>query len=619
MKNIVKIWFFSLFLLWFGVITPYTYADSGDNAGAETWGIATWWTIGETWWAVATYTVAFVTNGWWTVDFQTVTGWEKLDTSVISISKEWNTFLGRYTESNFVNLFDIENDVVTSDLTLYAKWREHKILVRYHPNWWLYAESNKKPADPLPYKGNWYKELLYYWTNRSRGSHAPNYAWKKANWNLAKRWYAAHDWWLIWSTWADAIKLPASKPFKYNRYVADLAWMLNEFKAWDIELDLYADWTPLKYTLTYTGLEDCIFKNGENPATYTIESGDIILNNPSKTWYTFLWRSGTDIEWLSTWVVITWGSIWNRNFEAVWQINLYTITYDIDWSNKIIVTWDYNTGVAQPQEPHRNWYKFLWWDTEIPEKMPAENIVIIAKWERLGSSWYGSRWHSISKNDSDDWKDKINEDKKSSDNSKSEDDSKSDDTWNQGKNSGSGNGENSEESDWKIDMDDLMNVYIWARDNWITTWGTLEAALPDGYIERWEMAKLVVNFVNDVLWREVPKNIPSKCSRWDKETEWESAEEKKYAEQSCALWLMWIYMQNFKPNKLLDRAEFGTIVSRLLRWDKYNKPNATSINKYYTEHLDEVKKENLITKIDNPEAIKELRKWIWTVLKKIKK
>ncbi len=69
----------------------------------------------------------------------------------------------------------------------------------------------------------------------------------------------------------------------------------------------------------------------------------------------------------------------------------------------------------------------------------------------------------------------------------------------------------------------------------------------------------------------------------------------------------------------MDRAEFGTIVSRLLRWDKYNKPNATSINKYYTEHLDEVKKENLITKIDNPEAIKELRKWIWTVLKKIKK
>ena len=278
------------------------------------------------------------------------------------------------------------------------------------------------------------------------------------------------------------------------------------------------------------------------------------------------------------------------------------------------MTWDYNTGVVQPQEPQRNWYKFLWWNTEIPEKMPAENIVITAKWEKL---WYSGAWRrssSTEKDDTkDDWKDKTDENKKSDDNSKS------DGTESQDKNSSSWTGNNSEQSDWKIDMDDLMNVYIWARDNWITTWETLEAALPDGYIERWEMAKLVVNFMNDVLWREVPKNIPSKCSRWDKETEWESAEEKKYAEQSCALWLMWIYMQNFKPNKLLDRAEFGTIVSRILWWEKFNVPNATTENKYYVKHLNEVKKENLITQIENPETIKELRKWIWIVLKKIKK
>lgn len=168
-------------------------------------------------------------------------------------------------------------------------------------------------------------------------------------------------------------------------------------------------------------------------------------------------------------------------------------------------------------------------------------------------------------------------------------------------------------------MDDLMNVYLWARDNWITTWETLEAALPDGYIERWEMAKLVVDFVENVLWREAPSEIPSQCSRWDKETEWKSAEVKIYAEQSCALWLMWIYMKNFKPKKLLDRAEFGTIVSRILWWEKYNVPDATNEKKYYVKHLNEVKKENLITQIENPETIKELRKWIWTVLQKIKK
>ena len=612
MKSIVKYWVFGLFLACFGVITPCTYADSGDNAGAETWGIATWWTTGETWWVVTTYTVNFVTNGGWTLEAQIITGWEKLDTSVISVHRDGFSFSGWFIDSNFKTWFDIENDVVTSDLTLYAKWREHRIRVIYHANWWVDLSSWKPVSDLLKYTWKWVEYLNYNWTTWKYKDWAPNYTSKNSTWHLKKRWHVWHDHRLIWSTWADAKKLQASKSFSYNWNVAEVAWMLEEFKVWDIVMHLYADWTPVNYTLTYTWLEDCTFENGENPATYTVLSWNITLNNPSKTWYTFLWRSGTDIEWLSTWVVITWDSIGNRVFEAVWQINSYSITYDIDWSNKIIVTWDYNTGVVQPQDPVRNWYRFLWWDTETPANMPADNIVITAKWEKL---WYSWAWRrsSSTKDDSDDWSDKID------DNKKSEDDSKSDDTWNQDKNSGSGTGENLEGSDWKIDMDDLMKVYLWARDNWITTWETLEAALPDGYIERWEMAKLVVDFVQDVLKREIPANIPSQCSRWDNETEWKSAEVKKYAEQSCALWLMWIYMQNFKPNKLLDRAEFGTIVSRLLWWDKFNKPNATRFNKFYTNHLEEVKKQNLITKIDNPEAMKELRKWIWTVLKKIDK
>ena len=62
MKNVIKFWFLSLLLVVLSGMTTYTYADSGDNAGAETWGIATWWTTGETWWAVATYTVTFVAN-----------------------------------------------------------------------------------------------------------------------------------------------------------------------------------------------------------------------------------------------------------------------------------------------------------------------------------------------------------------------------------------------------------------------------------------------------------------------------------------------------------------------------------------------------------------------------
>lgn len=587
MKNFVKFWVFSLFLIWLSIVSSNVYAVS--------------------------YTVDFVTNWGWAISSQTVNEWEKLNISAISVSKEWNTFSGRYTESGFENLFDIENDTVTSDLTLYANWREHRIRVIYHPNWWVNWSNWNPVSDPLPYKSTlWVQYLNYNWNIWGWSNAAPDYISNSSTWWLSKRWYRWHTWWLVWSPDSD-LTIPTTIPFSKNRKVAEAIWRLDEFKAWDIEIDLYAWWTLAEYNLTYSWLDDCIFVDGENPTTYTMLSWDITLNNPSKTWYTFMWRSGTDIDWLSTNVVIPSDSVWNRVYEAVWQVNSYSITYDIDWKNKNIVTWDYNSDVARPQDPERNWYKFLWWEPEIPEKMPAENITITAKWEKLGSSWYWSRWSSISndKNDND-WKDKSDDDKKSEDNSKS-------DSWDTKQDKNSELKNEGKSDSWKIDLDDLMNVYLWALDNWITTWESLEEALPNGYIKRWEMAKLVVDFSENVLWRTTPSKIPNQCNRWDDEKEWESVETKKYAQKSCALWLMWIYMKNFKPNKLLDRAEFGTIVSRLLRWDKFNKPNATRVNKYYTNHLEEVKKENLITQIDNPEQIKELRKWIWTVLKKIKK
>lgn len=590
MKNFIKSSIFGLFLVCFGIISSYVNAED--------------------------YTVNFVTNWGWTVSYQTVSWWNSLDTSLISVSKDWYTFSWWYTESGFVNQFDVENDSVTSDLTLYAKWREHKITVYYHPNWWVNWNNWNPVSDPLPYVWSLWVQYLYYngtnwnWTNA-----APDYTSNTATWWLKKRWYVWHTWWLVWSLDSD-IKLPTTVKFSKNRKVAETIWRLEEFKAWDIEMHLYADWTLANYTLTYSWLEGCTFLDWDNPMTYTMLSWDITLNNPSKTWYTFLWRSGTNIEWLSTNVVISWDSVWNRVFEAVWQVNSYSITFDLGWGNKIIVTWDYDSDVVVPQNPEKNWYKFLWWDREIPDKMPADDIVVAAKWDELGFSWYGSRWNS-STSGKDDGKD-SEKDNSNNDDEKSGISSSLKDNWDTDYDNDLESANTDNLGSWKIDLDDLMSVYLWALDNWITTWKSLEAALPDGYIKRWEMAKLVVDFVENVLWREVPSEIPSQCTRWD-EKEWWSTEIWLYAKKSCALWLMGIYMKNFKPNKLLDRAEFGTIVSRILWWEKFNIPNATNDNKYYVKHLNEVKRENLITKIENPQQIKELRKWIWMVLKKIKK
>jgi len=68
------------------------------------------------------------------------------------------------------------------------------------------------------------------------------------------------------------------------------------------------------------------------------------------------------------------------------------------------------------------------------------------------------------------------------------------------------------------------------------------------------------------------------------------------------------------PNKILDRAEFGTILSRLLWWDIYDVVDATKTKPYYTKHLEALNEKKIMTQIVNPEKKKELRKWAWLML-----
>ena len=154
---------------------------------------------------------------------------------------------------------------------------------------------------------------------------------------------------------------------------------------------------------------------------------------------------------------------------------------------------------------------------------------------------------------------------------------------------------------------------MWAHDMWIIeeTWKDSD---PDDYVTRWAMAEMVVKFTEKVLWREIPERIPRECVWWDKASEWKTREVKMYAEKACALWVMWIRMKDFMPNKILDRAEFGTILSRLLWWDKYDVVDATKTKLYYTRHLNALKENKIMTDIENPEMRKELRKWAWLML-----
>jgi hypothetical protein len=74
-----------------------------------------------------------------------------------------------------------------------------------------------------------------------------------------------------------------------------------------------------------------------------------------------------------------------------------------------------------------------------------------------------------------------------------------------------------------------------------------------------------------------------------------------YAKIACQLGLMglesdWVTVKKeFDPRGIVDRAQFGTILSRMLRETKY----ASGIP-YYTKHLQALKQEGIMTKIENP-------------------
>ena len=151
------------------------------------------------------------------------------------------------------------------------------------------------------------------------------------------------------------------------------------------------DWECVElYTITYNLNGWILSWDNENVTWYTIKSDNIILINPTKIWYTFTWRSGTDIEWFSNSVIIPSGSIWDRKYEANWEINQYTITFK-DWDNEITtITADYWTWITPPANPTKDGYKFIGWEPRIPATMPAGDMTINVKWECADG--YENKW-----------------------------------------------------------------------------------------------------------------------------------------------------------------------------------------------------------------------------------
>lgn len=359
-------------------------------------------------------------------------------------------------------------------------------------------------------------------------------------------------------------------------------------------------WRIYPWFTLQTGAEVIIVPGGYVSYFYTRNSYNLTIkyrdNTLISTWIRY-WADiplPSDPEW--TWNTFEWwnnlpsdGKMPANNLEITstrtyWT---HTITFDTDgWTEIAPISKNYWEPIEIPQNPTREWYEFVWWSPQLPNTMPYDDITLKAIWKEIDENkwtWWSGRWRN--------W------------------DSSDDSTWES--EHGSADEINFERSELEI-----LAAYMWAYRKWII-WTGRKDSDPDGYIPRWDMAEMVVKFTENVLWKKVP-SIPAYCKWWDVEHDWKSSETKVYAQKACALWVMWIRMENFMPNKLIDRAEFWTILSRLLWWDKYDVVNATRRNPYYTRHLDALNKAGVMKQIDNPESRNELRKWAWIMLMRVK-
>ena len=156
---------------------------------------------------------------------------------------------------------------------------------------------------------------------------------------------------------------------------------------------------------------------------------------------------------------------------------------------------------------------------------------------------------------------------------------------------------------WSDDDNELYNAYQYAYTIGITTMPTIEQANIYGNLIRSHMAKMMTNYAIEVI--GLTLDTWANCVFDDIANE--SAELQWYIKKACQLHLMGVGINNFNPKGEVTRAEFGTVLSRVLWWGQYNGGTP-----YYLNHLAALKTAAIIS--NNNPSLKETRGYVMLML-----
>lgn len=155
------------------------------------------------------------------------------------------------------------------------------------------------------------------------------------------------------------------------------------------QLDKLVPTYHIKYTLNGGTMSGA-------PETYTENSADITLPQPTRAGYRFTGWTGTDLTEKTLDVVIPAGSTGDREYTANW-VETRTVTFDVNGHGTAPApqTVDFGTKAVRPTDPAQTGWRFDGWYTDKDctaaydfDKEVTEDITLYAKWVKTVTVTY---------------------------------------------------------------------------------------------------------------------------------------------------------------------------------------------------------------------------------------
>ena len=365
-------------------------------------------------WLPKSYTVKFDTNGGTTIADKTLTWDDIVLEGVSDPTKPGYDFSGWafgsvsvLARTTYANLAD--DDTITN-ITLTAQWTLHLYTVTLDANGGTFdANGSTVERDtvqityggnfnqmPIPrYKGyffrGWYDEKWggrQYGDEDGRGTYTYD---KTEDCTLYALWEEAPLCTVTFNpnggtlTGAatcqekqnERIQRPYEEPIReghnFRGWYTDAACKPEQ--KWDFDdpipgnMTLYAGWDILSYVIRVK------FANGEPDSiiNQNYDTAITVPDDPTREGYNFIgWDTPFPKKMPAKIMEIT----------ALWQINRYKITFNTDGGSEIdSIEQDYDTEITAPDAPTKEGYTFIGWDTTVPKKMPAKDMTVKALWQ----------------------------------------------------------------------------------------------------------------------------------------------------------------------------------------------------------------------------------------------